>query len=48
MVESFQNAEMILETIPDSLVKQSENQDLIKKKYNIEAQFHWGIKKEKI
>ena len=47
LVESFQNAEMVLETIPASLVKQSENQDLIKKQYNIEAQFHWGIKKGK-
>jgi O-methyltransferase involved in polyketide biosynthesis len=47
LVESFENAEMILETIPASLVKQSENQDLIKKQYNIEAQFHWGIKKAK-
>jgi hypothetical protein len=30
------------------LVKQSENQNLIKKQNYIEAQFHWGIKTEKI
>lgn len=47
LVESFHDAEMILEAIPASLVKQSENQNLIKKQYNIEAQFHWGIKNGK-
>ena len=38
---------MLIETIPASLVKQSEKENLIKKQYNIVAQFHWGIKNVK-
>lgn len=45
LIDAFPRAEMLLETIPDSLAKKSQKQDLIKKQYNIEAHFHWGIKK---
>ncbi|HML04900.1 MAG TPA: class I SAM-dependent methyltransferase [Methanobacterium sp.] len=47
LINSFKGAEMLLETIPTSLVKQSQKQDLIKKQYQMEAQFQWGIKKGK-
>ncbi len=45
LIEAFPGAEMLFETVPPSLVKQSEKQDLIKKQYQIDANFHWGIKK---
>jgi O-methyltransferase involved in polyketide biosynthesis len=47
LIDAFPEAEMLLETIPESLAKQSQEQDLIKKQYEIEAQFQWGIKKGK-
>lgn len=47
LANSFKGAEMLLETIPASLVKQSQKKDLIKKQYQMEAQFQWGIKKGK-
>ncbi|MGZ7070462.1 MAG: hypothetical protein ACXVHN_06540 [Methanobacterium sp.] len=47
LINAYPEAEMLLETVPTSLAKQSEEQDLIKKQYNIDAQFHWGIKKGK-
>ena len=47
LIDDFTGAEMLLEVIPASLAKQSQQQDLIKKQYNIDAQFHWGIKKGK-
>ncbi len=47
LVDAFPTAEMLLETIASSLVKQSKKQDLINKQYQIEAQFQWGIKKGK-
>jgi len=45
LTNAFPEAEMLLETVPVSLVKRSKKQDLIKKQYQIEAQFQWGIKK---
>lgn len=47
LAEAFKGAEMLFESVPASLVKQSQEQDLIKKQYQIEANFHWGIKKGK-
>lgn len=47
LATTFKGSEMLLETIPSSLVKQSKKQDLVKKQYQIEAQFQWGIKKGK-
>ncbi|MGZ7044010.1 MAG: hypothetical protein ACXVHM_05410 [Methanobacterium sp.] len=47
LINAYPEAEMLLETVPTSLAKQSEEQDLIKKQYNIDAQFHWGSKKVK-
>ncbi len=47
LIDALPGAEMLLETVPASLAKQSQKQDLIKKQYNIDAQFHWGIKKGK-
>lgn len=47
LINAFPEAEMLLETIPASLAKQSQDQNLIKKQYKIEAQFRWGIKKGK-
>ena len=44
LVDSFPNAEMLLEITPPSLVKQSNNENLIKKHYQIEANIHWGVK----
>ncbi|MGZ7118544.1 MAG: class I SAM-dependent methyltransferase [Methanobacterium sp.] len=48
LIDAFPGAEMLIETIPDSLAKKSQEQDLIKKQYNIEAHFQWGIKKGKL
>jgi O-methyltransferase involved in polyketide biosynthesis len=47
LIDAFPGAEMLLETIPDSLAKKSQQQNLIKKQYNIEAHFKWGIKNGK-
>ncbi len=47
LVESFDDVEMLLETIPSSLVNQSKKQDIIKNQYQIDAEFQWGIKREK-
>jgi O-methyltransferase involved in polyketide biosynthesis len=47
LIANFPDGEMLLETIPLSLVKQSKKQDLIKKQYQIEAQFNWGVKRGK-
>ncbi len=47
LVESFHNAEMILETIAASLVKQSENQNLIKKTILYRSSIPMGDKKRK-
>jgi O-methyltransferase involved in polyketide biosynthesis len=47
LLDAFPGAEMLLETIPDSLAKKSQKQDLIKKQYDIEAHFQWGIKNGK-
>ena len=47
LVTAFKGAEMLLETIPLSLVKQSKNQNLIKNQYQINAQFQWGTKRGK-
>ena len=44
LVEAFHGAEMLVETIPNSLVKQSKKQDLIKKQYQMNVQFNWGVK----
>ena len=44
LASAFKGAEMLFEAIPASLVEQSKKQDLIKKQYNIDAQFGWGIK----
>ncbi len=44
LVTSFPDAEMLLETIPFSLVNQSIKQEIIKNQYQIDAQFQWGIK----
>lgn len=44
-VNMFPNAEMLIETIPYSLVAQNKKQDLINEQYQIEAEFGWGIKK---
>ncbi|ADZ08466.1 hypothetical protein Metbo_0214 [Methanobacterium lacus] len=43
LAEKFSGAEMLIETIPYSLVKQSQNSNLIEKQYNIKANFSWGI-----
>ncbi len=43
LTEHFNNAEMLIETVPYSLVKKSQEQNLIKKQYNIEANFYWGL-----
>ncbi len=45
LVDSFPNAEMLLEITPPSMVKQDNNENLIKKQYQIEANFRWGVKK---
>ena len=47
LIDTFKGSEMLLEAIPISLVKQSENKDLIKNQYQIDAQFQWGIKRGK-
>jgi len=47
LVNSFVDAEMLLEIIPESLVKQNEKQDLIQNQYQIKAKFNWGIKNGK-
>jgi len=47
LVNNFPQAEMLIETIPLSLVKQSQTQDIIKKQYQMDLQFHWGIKNGK-
>ncbi|HMK53945.1 MAG TPA: class I SAM-dependent methyltransferase, partial [Methanobacteriaceae archaeon] len=47
LVVAFKGAEMLLETIPPSLVKQNKQQNVIKNQYQIDAQFQWGIKKGK-
>lgn len=47
LVDSFPGGEMLMETIPPALVKQAEKQDLVKKQYQIDAHFQWGIKKGK-
>jgi len=39
----FPEAEMLIETVPKSLVKQSQKSNLIEKQYNIQANFSWGI-----
>ena len=44
LVKDFHGAEMLVETIPNSLVKQSKKQDLIKKQYQMNVQFNWGVK----
>jgi len=45
LAEKFSDAEMLIETVPSSLVKQSQENNLIKKQYNIEANFYWGLAK---
>ncbi|MTK63746.1 MAG: class I SAM-dependent methyltransferase, partial [Methanobacterium sp.] len=45
IAEKFSGAEMLIETIPYSLVKQSQNSNLVEKQYNIQANFLWGINK---
>jgi O-methyltransferase involved in polyketide biosynthesis len=47
LVSSFHNGEMLIETIPNSLVEQSQKKDIIKKQYQIDVQFNWGIKNGK-
>lgn len=47
LIEAFKGAEMLIETIPPSLVKQSRKQDLDKKQYQMDAQFNWGVKNGK-
>ena len=47
LVKSFEGAEMLIETISPYLVKQSKKQDIIKKQYQIDVHFNWGIKKGK-
>lgn len=41
--EKFPETEMLIETVPNSLVKQSQKSNLIKKQYDIQANFSWGI-----
>ena len=47
LAAAFPCAEILLETIPMSLVKQSKKEDLVKNQYQIDAQFQWGIKRGK-
>lgn len=43
LARRFSGSEMLIETIPYSLVKQSQKSNLIKKQYDIQANFSWGI-----
>jgi hypothetical protein len=47
LVRSFKGGKMLFETIAPFLVKQSKKQEIIKKQYQIDVQFNWGIKKGK-
>ncbi len=47
LIKLFEDGEMLIETIPPYLVKQSKKQDIIKKQYQIDAQFNWGLKNGK-
>jgi O-methyltransferase involved in polyketide biosynthesis len=47
LISSFPDAEMLVETIPNNLVEQSQKKGIIKKQYQIDAQFNWGIKNGK-
>jgi O-methyltransferase involved in polyketide biosynthesis len=45
--KKFSCSEMLIETVPNSLVKQSQNSNLIQKQYDIQANFSWGINRGK-
>lgn len=47
LAKKFPDAEMLIETVPNSLVKQSQKSNLIEKQYDIQANFSWGINKGK-
>ncbi len=47
LVKAFHGAEMLVEIIPNSLVKQSKKQELIKKQYQMDVQFKWGVRNRK-
>jgi O-methyltransferase involved in polyketide biosynthesis len=47
LVKSFEGGEMLVETIPPFLVKQNKKHDIIKKQYQMDVQFNWGIKNGK-
>ena len=47
LAQKFPGSEMIIETVPNSLVKQSQKSNLIEKQYDIQANFSWGINKGK-
>lgn len=45
LTEKFSDAEVLIETVPSKLVKKSQDNNLIKKQYNIDANFYWGLAK---
>jgi O-methyltransferase involved in polyketide biosynthesis len=47
LVKSFDGGEMLVETIPPNLVKQSKKRAIIKKQYKMDVQFNWGVKNGK-
>lgn len=47
LVDTFPDAEMLLEITTPATVKQSKDQDLIKKQYQIDATLQWGVKNGK-
>ncbi len=47
LVISFSAAELLIETISPYLVKQSKKDDIIKKQYQMDVHFNWGIKNGK-
>lgn len=47
LAKKFPESEMLIETVPNSLVKQSQKSNLIEKQYDIQANFSWGINRGK-